>query len=221
MRKEIIQTVIKPYMKRKAFKNKGRLFTKDLGLFQIEVEIQSQRYYKDEGSENFRIKYSLVCSELTELSGWALSFTGGSISEESSWIEINQQTDTDRLRKWLLCELDSMMDKFENLYSVEYLLEIWKKYNNDFQYLFLLMKFKPEQLKEWENDKIIEMQNMDAELQKLSYEKSEQEKREDCLDKEMKLGGLQMKIDKILSAKKCVFRAMDFIKCNINSLSSD
>ena len=44
MRKEIIQAIIKPYMKSKAFQNKGMRFIKDMGLFQIEVEIQSQRY---------------------------------------------------------------------------------------------------------------------------------------------------------------------------------
>ena len=34
-------------MKSKAFQNKGMRFIKDMGLFQIEVEIQSQRYYKE------------------------------------------------------------------------------------------------------------------------------------------------------------------------------
>ncbi|MFR5441931.1 hypothetical protein [Alistipes sp.] len=57
MRKEIIQAIIKPYMKSKAFQNKGMRFIKDMGLFQIEVEIQSQRYYKEEHTENFRINY--------------------------------------------------------------------------------------------------------------------------------------------------------------------
>ena len=56
-------------MKSKAFQNKGMRFIKDMGLFQIEVEIQSQRYYKEEHTENFRINYFLFCREFTELSG--------------------------------------------------------------------------------------------------------------------------------------------------------
>ena len=105
MRKEIIQAIIKPYMKSKEFKNKGILFTKDMGLFQIEVEIQSQRYYKEENTENFRINYSLFCREFTELSDRKLGFAGGSIQEESTWIEINPQTDIERLRRWLYVSL--------------------------------------------------------------------------------------------------------------------
>lgn len=31
-------------------------FTKDIGLFQIEVEIQSQRYYKDKNTKQFQNK---------------------------------------------------------------------------------------------------------------------------------------------------------------------
>lgn len=56
-------------MKSQGFKNKGMVFTKDTGLFQIEVEIQNQRYYKEENTENFRINYTLFCREFTDLSG--------------------------------------------------------------------------------------------------------------------------------------------------------
>lgn len=214
MRKEIIQAIIKPYMKSMGFKNKGILFTKDMGLFQIEVEIQSQRYYKEENTENFRINYSLFCHEFTELSGRKLAFAGGSIYEKSSWIEINLQTDIERLKKWLLCELDVMVDKLENKYSLEYLLEIWKEDNTDPQYPFLLEKVNPELVNEWINEKKLEIQNLDAKLLELSFEKSEQEKRNDCLDKEMRIGGIHMRIDKIASEKKRIFKAMELIQCN-------
>jgi len=215
MRKEIIRTVIKPYMKSKSFQNKGVLFTKDLGLFQIEVEIQSQRYYKEENTENFRINYSLFCSEFTELSGRKSGFAGGSISEKSSWIEINPQTDIERLKRWLLCELDSMMDKLENKYSLEYLLESWKKYNTHLQYPFLLKKVSPERFNEWINEMKLEIQKMDAQLLELSFEKSEQEKRNDCLDKELKIGGIHMKIDKIASKKKEIIDALNLFNVTL------
>ena len=69
-------------MKSKAFQNKGMRFIKDMGLFQIEVEIQSQRYYKEEHTENFRINYFLFCREFTELSGRKLSFAGGVLQKK-------------------------------------------------------------------------------------------------------------------------------------------
>ena len=165
-------------MKSKAFQNKGMRFIKDMGLFQIEVEIQSQRYYKEEHTENFRINYFLFCREFTELSGRKLSFAGGSIAEEeSSWIKINLQTDIERLKSWLLYELDSMLNKLENKYSIEYLLDIWSKDDTDLQYPFLLAKNNPKRLDEWTDKMKFEIQKLDAKLLELSSEKSEQEKR--------------------------------------------
>lgn len=201
-------------MKSKSFQNKGVLFTKDMGLFQIEVEIQSQRYYREENTENFRINYSLFCREFIELSGRKLSFAGGSISEKSSWIEINPQREMEQLKNWLLCELDSMMDKLENKYSLEYLLEIWEKYNTDLQYPFLLKKVNPERLNEWMNEMKLEIQKMDAQLLELSLEKSEQEKRNDCLDKEIRLGGVLMRMEDVASRKKRILEVIDFIQVN-------
>lgn len=54
--------------------------------------------------------------------------------------KINPQTDIERLKSWLLCELDSMLNKLENKYLIEYLLDIWSKYDTDLQYPFLLAK---------------------------------------------------------------------------------
>lgn len=187
-----------------------------MGLFQIEVEIQSQRYYKEENTENFRINYSLFCREFTKLSGRKLGFAGGSIQEESTWIEINPQKDIERLKRWLLCELNSMMDKIENKYSLEYLLEIWEKYKTDLQYPFLLLKNNPDRLDEWTSEMKFEIQKLDAKLLELSSEKTAQEKRNDCLDKEMKLGGIHMKINRLVSNRKKILETLDFIQINAN-----
>ena len=194
-------------MKSKAFQNKGMRFIKDMGLFQIEVEIQSQRYYKEEHTENFRINYFLFCREFTELSGRKLSFAGGSIAEEeSSWIKINPQTDIERLKSWLLYELDSMLNKLENKYSIEYLLDI------------LLAKNNPKRLDEWTDKMKFEIQKLDAKLLELSSEKSEQEKRDDCLDKEMKLDGIRMKINRLVSSRKNILETLNFIQSNANKV---
>lgn len=209
MRKEIIQAVIKPYMKSQGFKNKGMVFTKDIGLFQIEVEIQNQRYYKEENTENFRINYTLFCREFTDLSGKKMGFAGGSIQEESTWIEISPQRDIEQLKSWLLLELNSMMYKLVNKYTPEYLLGIWEKYNTDLQYPFLLSKNNLERLEVWIDDMKSEIHKMDTKLLGLSFEKSEQEKRSDCLDKEMKISGINMKVDKIVSEKKKIIDAME------------
>ena len=69
-----------------------------------------------------------------------------------------------------------MMDKLENKYSLEYLLEIWKEDNTDLQYPFLLAKNNPERLNEWINEMKLEIQKMDAQLSELSFEKSEKKK---------------------------------------------
>ena len=206
-------------MKSKSFQNKGMRFTKDMGLLQIEVEIQSQRYYKEEHTENFRINYFLFCREFTELLGKRLSFAGGSIAEEkSSWIKINPQTDIERLKSWLLSELDSMLNKLENKYSMEYLLDIWSKYDTDLQYPFLLAKNNPKQLDEWTDEMKFEIQKLDAKLLELSSEKSEQEKRDDCLDKEMRLDGIRMKINRLVSSRKNILETLDFIQSNANKI---
>ena len=188
-------------MKSKAFQNKGMRFIKDMGLFQIEVEIQSQRYYKEEHTENFRINYFLFCRE-----------------EKSSWIKINPQTDIERLKSWLLCELDSMLNKLENKYSIEYLLDIWSKDDTDLQYPFLLAKNNPKRLDEWTDKMKFEIQKLDAKLLELSSEKSEQEKRDDCLDKEMRLDGIRMKINRLVSSRKNILGTLDFIQSNANKV---
>lgn len=117
-----------------------------------------------------------------------------------------------------LCELNSMMDKVENKYSLEYLLEIWKKYNTDLQYPFLLLKNNPERLDEWTSEMEFEIQKLDAKLLGLSSEKTEQEKRNDCLDKEMRLDGIHMKINRLVSNKKKILETLDFIQLNANKI---
>ena len=94
------------------------------------------------------------------------------------------------------------------------LLEIREKYNTDLQYPFLLKKVNPEWLNEWMNEMKLEIQKMDAQLLELSLEKSEQEKRNDCLDKEIRLGGVLMRMEDVASRKKRILEVIDFIQVN-------
>lgn len=118
----------------------------------------------------------------------------------------------------LLYELDSMLNKLENKYSIEYLLDIWSKDDTDLQYPFLLAKNNPKRLDEWTDKMKFEIQKLDAKLLELSSEKSEQEKRDDCLDKEMKLDGIRMKINRLVSSRKNILETLNFIQSNANKV---
>ena len=61
-----------------------------------------------------------------------------------------------------------MLNKLENKYSIEYLLDIWSKYDTDLQYPFLLAKNNPKQLDEWTDEMKFEIQKLDAKLLELS-----------------------------------------------------
>lgn len=63
-----------------------------------------------------------------------------------------------------------------------------------------------------------EIQKLDAKLLELSSEKSEQEKRDDCLDKEMRLDGIRMKINRLVSSRKNILETLDFIQSNANKI---
>ncbi len=63
-----------------------------------------------------------------------------------------------------------------------------------------------------------EIQKLDAKLLELSSEKSEQEKRDDCLDKEMRLDGIRMKINRLVSSRKNILGTLDFIQSNANKV---
>jgi len=81
-----------------------------------------------------------------------------------------------------------------------------------------LAKNNPKRLDEWTDKMKFEIQKLDAKLLELSSEKSEQEKRDDCLDKEMRLDGIRMKINRLVSSRKNILGTLDFIQSNANKV---
>lgn len=79
-------------------------------------------------------------------------------------------------------------------------------------------KNNPKRLDEWTDKMKFEIQKLDAKLLELSSEKSEQEKRDDCLDKEMRLDGIRMKINRLVSSRKNILGTLDFIQSNANKV---
>ena len=82
----------------------------------------------------------------------------------------------------------------------------------------MLAKNNPKRLDEWTDKMKFEIQKLDAKLLELSSEKSEQEKRDDCLDKEMKLDGIRMKINRLVSSRKNILETLNFIQSNANKV---
>lgn len=82
----------------------------------------------------------------------------------------------------------------------------------------MLLKNNPERLDEWTSEMKFEIQKLDAKLLELSSEKTEQEKRNDCLDKEMRLDGIRMKINRLASSRKNILETLDFIQSNANKV---
>lgn len=81
-----------------------------------------------------------------------------------------------------------------------------------------MAKNNPKRLDEWTDKMKFEIQKLDAKLLELSSEKSEQEKRDDCLDKEMRLDGIRMKINRLVSSRKNILGTLDFIQSNANKV---
>ena len=197
MRKEIIKSLIKPFFKDNLYLNKGTKFYKELGFFKIEVEIQSQRYYKDENTENFRINYKLTSAEFEkEEKDYSMNhhFYGFDICEKNSWIEINSSTNIENKKNWLKNELEKAELEINDKINPENLLEIWKEYKTNLIYFYLLKKFKPENLQRWIEEITQDIDKIKIELEQLQEKKDTQEKRENSLDKETLLSGINLQI---------------------------
>lgn len=204
IRKEIIKTIIKPILKENNYTNKGVYFFKTSNLFTVEINIQSQKYYKEENTENFRVCYSLFYNELEEKLRGRYSFGGGFISNANSWIIINPSTDIANLKIWLEEELNIVFNKIKQLQDIDYLIEVWKKHEDSIQYAFLLKENRFDNYRFWIEKMEKYILKIDEELILLDQEKKNELKRKDSLDKELKLDGLRFVIQEKLRKKKSI-----------------
>ncbi len=195
MRKELINNIIKPFFKNELYSNKGIYFFKDYGFIQVVTEIQSQRYYKEENSENFRINFELYCNEFENIYGLKKIFGGFSVHEKSSWIEINPNVDLEKKGQWLLSELENAILEINKRIKIDNLIEIWGEDETDIRLIFLLKKNEPEKYKELKTKLQAKLIKIKTELIDLEKQKENMTKvkslNNDCL-----LDGLKMKINR-------------------------
>lgn len=206
MRKELIKTVIRPFLKKHGFTGKGVKYSKDLGVFQLHVEIQSQRYYVNEGDENFRINYNVNAEEfIADFNyncGYVYSgFGGGEIRQASSWIEVNPSVNIEELKLWLYSELEKMMCRLEELSDPQYLLAFYEKNGIliDWRYLFLLEKFEKDNIPAFIAEVSSRIEEIESTISDLKIQLAEQQKRQDSLDKEIKTEGVKHRIKNLES----------------------
>lgn len=200
IKKRLIKEVVKPFFKENGFGNKGVNFGKDIALFTIKADIQSQKYYKIQEEENFRINCSVVCPAFNEFCrelSIQRNFGGLVISGANSWITIKADTGYDGLVAWLESELDKIKEleiRFRNVGNVIYAL----KEDYGIQYAFLLLhQSRTNELNEWARCKEEALTKFRSELSAIEIEGVILNQKPDSLDKSLKLDGIEMRRNKI------------------------
>ncbi len=197
MKKEIIKNSIKPFFKAEGFTNKGVKFHKNLGMFYLSAEIQSQRYYKEPNSENFRIILELYMQEFTENIGEKDCFCRAFIPENSQWIEVNPQSDLEKISCELKTELQNQYQKILKFTNIDNLIDSFKSDIYDFRYIFLLKKFQPENFPVWQKQMEMDLEDIEKNRELILMNKEKQNLRPESLDKKILLEGIQMKLMKL------------------------
>jgi hypothetical protein len=171
IQKQIIKEIINPFFKNNGFSRKGVRYIKKLDYFIIEVEIQRQRYDKDEGIENFRINMSVYSENSYRLFYGSMTFGGYSIAGKNSWITTDENTNIDELKIWLNDELNKLPAIFEKYNDIDKIIEENSKsddYQDGIDYAFLLKdNNKINEFKLWvenKNEKIEGLKRKNIEL---------------------------------------------------------
>ncbi|NDV64887.1 hypothetical protein [Bacteroides sp. 224] len=211
IKKELIKKIVVPFFKRNNFQKKGVRFYRDLSFFQIEVDIQSQRYYKEENEENFRINYLILCGRFSLLFGGKGVFGGGAIQQENSWITITNKTDINKLSNWLENELENivkLIDIFSDINKV-----IAYRGQQDVEYAFLLKELaKSKELSEWIISHKKEKEAYFCQLKEIEKENQELLASPDSLDKSIRLDGIRMRLDNLNSKIREIDREIKLIE---------
>ena len=193
MKKELIKNIIKPFFKKHGFTNKGVNFYKDLEEFEIKANLQSQRYYKEENVEKFRINIAIYIKEFIQKTEKTFPVYGRFIPQNSDWIEISAETNYETLVSWLDQTLINTYDDILKKADFQVLKDLYQSDIYDYYHLFFLKKITPKAHRNW----LEQMQNSLNEIQErkilLQAEEEKQKQRKDCLDKQVRLEGIGMK----------------------------
>lgn len=212
LKKELIKQVIKPFFKQHGFSNKGINFYKDIDQFHIHVWIQSQRHYKEQGKEKFRIEFDVYMPEFSQKIKPNL-FYGATITDhESSWIVLLDSSNFDEMAHYLQNKLEITLNNIMQNINIESMLARFnEKYFYDERYGFLLKKFQPQQYVIWQQKLQQQINHTQQQLDELEQQKQAQLQREKSLDQELLLNGLDMKINKLKWAKEKTQHTIDTI----------
>ena len=215
IKKELIKKVVNPFFKANGFVKKGVNFYRDLSYFQIEADIQSQRYYKEEGIEKFRINYGISCNCFTSHCGRKEYFGGGDIAQETSWISIDSNTQLDTLSDWTqekLNKISELLYIYSDLSNIEKIIDLLKN-TQDIRYAFLLREFnKDKELAEWKALRKDEKTKYLLRVKEAEENKQNLENRPDSLDKTVRLEGVAMQLRSLSDKIKTIDKELQMIE---------
>jgi hypothetical protein len=175
--KLLIKDVVDPFFRNNGFSRKGVKYIKKLDYFIIETEIQRQRYYKDNGVENFRINGIVYSEHSYKLFYGSLKFGGYCIQGEGSWITTDENTNISELKSWLNAELNKLPEIFKEYNDVDKMIEKQRKIGNDYEYAFLLKdNNKSKEFEKWNEEANEKIKNLNNKILELSHKIEEAEK---------------------------------------------
>lgn len=217
LKKEIIKNVIKPFFKKHGFLNKGVNFYKDFdknfGVFQLNVQIQSQRYYKEEDKEKFRLNFELYMPEFNQKVE-EKSFGSNWIGEEDGgWVILTLSTNYDEISLYLNQKLEEKLTQMTEKMELKNLLSRYE--NRPFSekiYPFLLKKYDCEKYPLWLEGAKQELEDIRLKVKDLENQKEEQNRRKKSLDQELKITGIMMKINDLEWKKQSIEKAINFME---------
>jgi hypothetical protein len=127
IKKQILKNIITPFFKNNGFIKSGVKYSKNINHLIIVANIQSQRYYKDEKVENFRINI-MVYPEISQFfyfRYYAIDFP------ETSWITIDEETNIEELKIKLNKKLSEVLIVMNEYNDVEKVVEKMKEEINE------------------------------------------------------------------------------------------
>lgn len=145
-KKRIIKDIVSPVLKANGFTQKGTNYSKTNGHLIIKMTLQSQRHYKEENVENFRLEVRVYPNFLKEEELCENAyFDVDNITEvNSSWIQITPAKDIKNLELWITNELTNKCNYFSNS---RYIAIIEKKVLQEKETLLKGIALKQEELR--------------------------------------------------------------------------
>lgn len=169
-------------------------FYRNLSFFQIEADIQGQRYYKEEGIEKFRISCLVSCERFTSRYGRKTFFGYYPVAQDDSWITVDGDTRLEILSNWLRGKLKQLSEFIEIYSDIEKVIERLKE-SQDIAYAFLLKECgKNKELTGWRALRENERTKYLSLIKEIEEEKQQLESCPNSLNRVVRLEGVTMQL---------------------------